>query len=64
MRLKPGTERAWMCAFLDPRAEVAICGKTTQARQNGPGARPGASSILGVAYTIFGSDRGMAIGLT
>jgi hypothetical protein len=41
-----------MCAFLDPRAEVAICGKTTQARQNGPGARPGASSILGVAYTI------------
>jgi len=26
--------------------------KTTQARQKGPGARPGASSILGVAYSI------------
>jgi hypothetical protein len=53
------------CArFSTHGAEVAICGKTTQARQNGPGARPGASSILGVAYTIFGSDRGMAIGLT
>jgi len=69
MRLKPGTERAWMCAFLDPR-----CGGR-DLRKNHPGSPErtwrASGSVLypwrglhhQYARRLFGSDRGMAIGL-